>query len=207
MRYTKKDLQHNALKRLVAEMVGKGYATELLALPFAGLKEDVDAILVDGVKREGDGSLTAAVAGGEVLPYYKLLYAWRIRHGDVRGAVSVLVERFEQRKKRGQRKRVGVLASKSGEKERDTVLEEYLVAINALELAGENEGWVLVGGSGGKFGQSEMRQDEKRKVVTLEDVRKGYQEELDRRSVLETGRFGIVGGFGEDDDDEDEMEE
>lgn len=31
----------------------------------------------------------------------------------------------------------------------------------------------------------------KRKLVTIKDVRKDYQDELDRRSMIENGRFGF----------------
>jgi len=40
----------------------------------------------------------------------------------------------------------------------------------------------------------------KRKVVTIEDVRGLYQRELDRRSVIEGGRFGFAGGVDERDE-------
>ena len=80
------------------------------------------------------------------------------------------------------------------------MLNEYLVAINALTIissGGEKEeeegrrGWVFIGGANNADGGVK-----KRKVVTLGDVRAEYSAELDRRSVLEAGRFGIVGGGG-----------
>ena len=52
-------------------------------------------------------------------------------------------------------------------------------------------GWVFIGGANNADGGVK-----KRKVVTLGDVRAEYSAELDRRSVLEAGRFGIVGGAG-----------
>lgn len=81
------------------------------------------------------------------------------------------------------------------------MLEGYLAVINLLSCAGE--AWVLSGGKerrgsgvgvagGGKGGG--LLGGGKRKVVTLEDVRRKYQEELDRRSVLENGRFGFDEG-------------
>jgi len=40
---------------------------------------------------------------------------------------------------------------------------------------------------------------EKRRVVTLADVRKGWQAELERRSVVEGGRWGFgFDGVGEE---------
>lgn len=74
-----------------------------------------------------------------------------------------------------------------------------MTVINLLACAGKDEGWVLSGGSAsrvagdgmGGFGKPEGA---KRKVVRLQDVRREYQGELDRRSVVENGRFG----FGDD---------
>ena len=75
----------------------------------------------------------------------------------------------------------------------ESVIEGYLAVINLLACA--RESWVLVGvddagktGSGGK-----------RKVVTLKDIRKEYQDELDRMSMLENGRFGFGYANGAED--------
>jgi nuclear pore complex protein Nup160 len=38
----------------------------------------------------------------------------------------------------------------------------------------------------------------KRKLVTLEDVRRDYSAELDRRSDMLQGRFPVIGGGGDD---------
>jgi len=64
-----------------------------------------------------------------------------------------------------------------------------------VAVRAEDKAWVLVEEKGGR----------KRKVVRLGDVRRGYQEELDRRCVLEGGRFGILGGEEEGEGDGDEM--
>ena len=45
--------------------------------------------------------------------------------------------------------------------------------------------------------QKSQRQAAKRKLVTLADIRREYQDELDRIAALETGRFPIVEGFGD----------
>jgi len=57
--------------------------------------------------------------------------------------------------------------------------------INTLACCGKDEGWILapVEGQGGP----------KRKIVTLEDVRREYQAELDRRSEIVQGRFAFGG--------------
>lgn len=81
----------------------------------------------------------------------------------------------------------------------DGLENEYLAVINLLACAGQENGWVLsqdvsnkgMPGGGGK-----------RKVVTIGDVRGLYQKELDRRNVIESGRYGFAGGV----DDGDEMD-
>ncbi|MCJ1388605.1 hypothetical protein MMC18_001452 [Xylographa bjoerkii] len=187
VRYSDRALQHNALRSLIDEMAAHGYVDDLLALPFTSLKVEVDTILAEHARRE------LLTPSENDTPYYKILYAWRLRYGDFRGAAAVLVERLESRE--GQRDRQGA-GNMGGE-----VLAEYLLAINALGMAGEEEGWVLVGGDG-EQGRGKVTAGEsgKRKVLRLQDVRRGYQAELDRRSVLDSGRWGIVGGEEEDDE-------
>lgn len=74
------------------------------------------------------------------------------------------------------------------------MIEGYLAVINLLACAGE--GWVLSGGDeGAKIGNGE-----KRRVVMIKDVRKSYQDELDRRSMIENGRFGFGYTNGEEDE-------
>ncbi|MCJ1385049.1 hypothetical protein MMC17_008167 [Xylographa soralifera] len=170
-RYSDRALQHHALRSLVDHMAAAGSPDALLAFPFTALRPDVDALLAEHARRE----LRAPADADADVPFYKLLYAWRLRDGDFRGAAAVLVERLEGR---------GV-----GARGKD-VLAEYLLAINALVVAGEEGGWVLVGGGDGEVGAGRGG----RRVLRLEDVRRGYQAELDKRSVWEGGRWGIVGG-------------
>lgn len=54
------------------------------------------------------------------------------------------------------------------------------------------------GGDGGAqdgsgAGEVEKTKEPKRKIITLEDVRREYQAELDRRSEILQGRFAITG--------------
>ena len=76
-----------------------------------------------------------------------------------------------------------------GGEEGEEVLGEWLGVVNLMACVGEGEAWVLSGGEEEEGGK-------RRKVVTIGDVRRGYQEELDRRAVIEGGRFGILGGGG-----------
>lgn len=70
------------------------------------------------------------------------------------------------------------------------------MVINLLACAGDD--WVL---SSGDDGVGKMGKAEKRKVVTVADVRKRYQDELDRRSVIEGERFEFGYGDGGDEMD------
>ncbi|MCJ1400157.1 hypothetical protein MMC11_003361 [Xylographa trunciseda] len=186
-RYSDRALQHNALRSLIAEMAAHGSVDDLLALPFTSLKAEVDTILAEHVHRE----LHSPSADTDT-PFYKILYAWRLRYGDFRGAAAVLVERLESRQSRHPRRGAGTMGAE--------VLAEYLLAINALTMVGEEGGWVLVGGEeeGKKSANGTVGEQGRRKVLRLEDLRRAYQAELDRRSVLESGRWGIVGGEEED---------
>lgn len=65
-------------------------------------------------------------------------------------------------------------------KQHEEAVRGYLSVINLMSCATEK--WVLVGGMDGGIG-------EKRRLVTIEEVRKRYQDLLDEMSVIETGNF------------------
>ena len=169
-------------------MVSTGSIKDLLALPFATLHQDVDSLLSEKARAELDLPLTVTA---RTVPFFKILYAWRLRHGDHRGAAAILIERLEARRQRQAtaKSRVG-----GGQKEAEKALDEYLVGINALAMVGGEEGgWVFVEGTKGE-----------RKVVTLGDLRDRYQEEMDRVGILEMGRFEFLENMGDDAEDEEE---
>ena len=72
----------------------------------------------------------------------------------------------------------------------------YLAVINLLACAGKENSWVLSEGVG--VGKGQAGENGKRKVVTIGDVRGAYQRELDRRSMIEGGRFGFGGVMGDE---------
>ncbi|KAL8644709.1 MAG: hypothetical protein Q9226_007629, partial [Calogaya cf. arnoldii] len=131
----------------------------------------------------------------------KILAAWRLRHGDYRGAAAAMYPQLQSsvsQHQRGKQKasaipqsKIGGLRNSNGGTVKGSrgVDEAYLSVINLMACidSGEEEkkeAWLLSNADGGK-----------RRVVTIEDVRKGWQKELDRRSVVEGGRwgFGMVG--------------
>ncbi|KAL8863070.1 MAG: hypothetical protein Q9178_000443 [Gyalolechia marmorata] len=130
----------------------------------------------------------------------KILAAWRLRQGDFRGAAAALYSQLQSQVSQHQkgRQKAGAMAkSKIGGSKLNTegtvkgnrgVDELYLSLINLMACieSGEQETkgeWLLSSADGGK-----------RRVVTIGDVRKGWQKELDRRSLVAGGRwdFGIV---------------
>lgn len=179
IRYTDSALQSAALAQLISTMIADNASSQLLRFPFPGLANAVDAILEEKAHKALD------VHAGPA--WHKILYAWRLQRGDFRGAAAVLFERLQRLQRNSSRSAhgAGVYSQQHGS---DGLLDEYLVLMNVLACVGEGQAWVLAAAEeGGK----------KRRVVTLEEVRRGYQEELDRRSVLESGRFALVGGEGD----------
>jgi nuclear pore complex protein Nup160 len=67
--------------------------------------------------------------------------------------------------------------------------------INALSCVDPKQAWILSEPPPSKPGSSGSASSapEKRKVVTLDDVRKGYQEELDRIAAIENNQFAFEG--------------
>lgn len=180
MRYTDSALQSAALAQLISTMIAHDASPQFLRFPFPGLANAVDAILEEKAHK------TLDVHAGPA--WHKILYAWRLRRGDFRGAAAVLFERLQRLQRNSSSRSAHGAGVHSQQHGSEGLLDEYLVLMNVLACVGEGQAWVLAGAEeGGK----------KRRVVTLEEVRRGYQEELDRRSVLESGRFALVGGEGD----------
>lgn len=187
-RYTDKALRRASLKELVANMISEGAVLELLELPFSeAVKKEVDAILADRARKDTDNET-------EVADAVKILYAWRIKHGDYRGAAACLVEKLQAQRLAG-RKRPKVRAAGKD----DSVLNDYLISINALSLLGlsegvedaENEGWLFVE-------QGDVNGP--RSLVRLKDLRREYQKEMDRREKWSKGRFQLTAADEEDEE-------
>lgn len=106
----------------------------------------------------------------------QILAAWRLHHQNYQGAAAALLPPLQAAQAR----------SKRGD---DALENQYLAVINFLACAGEGNAWVLSEDVSGKG---------KRKIVEIKDVRALYQRELDRRSMIEGGRFGFVGGGGDE---------
>ena len=143
------------------------------------------------------------------VPPHRLLYAWRIQRSDIRGAAAALWERIQMLK-------LGQSQGLRGPDVDAEVQETYLALINCLLLVDEQMRWLLVRpielprpkqarfasvASGAGVKSDEIRRGTRR-IVTVEDARREYQEELDRVANLQAGRFPI-NLYGDDDTDED----
>lgn len=177
-------LQHSCLKKLVERMCENSQTSELIALPFSGLQEEVDDILFQKCKS------TAEVVRGT--PYHNILYAWRITHNDYRGAAAVLYDRLQKLRQAGEGDKLV-----SGEDVLDTaVTKQFLMLINALSCVDPKQAWITVEIpdeiNNNHNDAAAAATKPKRKVVTLVDLRRQYQAELDRIAAIQNNQFGLA---------------
>jgi hypothetical protein len=160
----------------------------ILTYPFAGLNKQVDEVLAGMAKKTLNMSVQPQ--------YHKVLYAWRINKGDYRGAAQCAFDRLERLKTDSE-------VTRNPEDRR--LVEAYLLLINTLVCVGRDEAWVIkesvtgdINGSGkGKKAITNGFSTDvgtKRTIVTLDDVRREYQEELDRLAAMEQGQFAFASG-------------
>ena len=192
-RYTNTALQKSALTALLKEMISTDGNPEaishLLRLPFSkpDLRNHVDVAL-DNLANQHSPSATSS-------SFHRVLYAWRIRHSDFRGAAVVLWERLQRLKARG---------DIDHDTEMQAVRKDYLALINVLACVEPGQAWILaepdvdVTGDVNSGGLAAANGDTiggsrkgTRRLVTLEDVRKEYQGVLDRVAAIETGAFSF----------------
>ncbi|KAM0702986.1 hypothetical protein Q7P35_010418 [Cladosporium inversicolor] len=173
------DLRKANLKLLVETCIKQDSVPALLALPLSTeLAIDVDATLLALAKK------SLASTSSATKPHHQILYAFRTQRGNFRGAAEILYEHLE-------RLRHGEVRQYQ-DPEDETTLQAYLLLINTLACCGEGEGWLLADPIEGVH-----QAGQKRKLVTLEEVRRDYAAELDRRSDILQGRFPLVGGADE----------
>lgn len=140
--------------------------------------------------------------------YHAVLYAWRMHRQDVRGAAGIVYNYVQYL----QHERTNATAY---DLEDVSLQNAYLVLINTLAICGDQEAWLLserrdthqaqirpngfvkrvISGSkqSNEAGPGDENGHAKRSVITLDDIRREYVQELDRRSEIAQGRFGIIG--------------
>jgi nuclear pore complex protein Nup160 len=191
--FTDSALRASALRTLIFRMCETSNASHLLDLPFFGLQDAVDEILAQ--KCQGIVDVNIGV------PYHKILYAWRIKRNDFRGAAAVSLERLQRLQQSGAGDKI-LNHGAVGDDLETPVTRQYLALINALSCVDPKQAWIISEGLSGKFemgGKNRHSGDvlEKRKVVTLEDVRREYQAELDRIAAIGSGQFAFTAGDDE----------
>lgn len=143
-----------------------------------------------------DGPFNSAESS---VDYLKIVHAIRLAQGDYRGAVTALYERLR-------------LVERQGRLRADpqsTVLRHALLAlINVMTCVPADEAYILTDGEerqeNKSNGEAGKRQTKRRRIiVTLADLRREYQQVLDRCARIERGDFGFSDGEEDDDDDED----
>lgn len=150
------------------------------------------------------------------IDYLNIIHAIRISHKDYRGAVTVLFDRLR-------------LVRRSARARHDpqaTSLRQVLLAlINAMACVAPEEAYILVdvdditqskahqvkghdttmtgADDGDSDGDAAPPKKRRRIIVTLEDLRKEYQQVLDKCSRIERGDFDFdVDGESDEDDDD-----
>jgi nuclear pore complex protein Nup160 len=177
-------LQHSSLRTLIFRMCESQSVAQLLDFPFLGLRTEVDEILEDKCH-----TIVDVNAG---VPYHKILYSWHMKQGDFRAAAGVCLERLKRLQQAGEGDKV--TGHRQGVDEFETpVTQQYLMLISALSCVDPKQRWFLVEPLPLPTGKGPAV-PEKRKVVTLEQMRKAYQDELDRIAAIGNNQFALVGG-------------
>lgn len=183
--FTDSALQHSSLRTLVHKMCEASYASQLIELPFIGLQDHVDEILAQKCQ-----SIVDVNVG---VPYHKILYSWRIKHSDFRGATAISLERLQRLQQSGDGDKM------LGDDGLETpVTKQYIALINALSCVDPKQAWILSEDlprkSSGASINGSAKKEPARKVVTLDDVRRSYQAELDRIAAIQNNQFAFVVG-------------
>ncbi|KAH0544074.1 hypothetical protein FGG08_001692 [Glutinoglossum americanum] len=182
-------LKKRAIRDLVAFMCERGDSEELISLPFIGLQDEVDEQLVFHCQN------TLSINSGP--PFHKVLFAWRMKRCDFRGAASILYERLQ---------RLQAASTASKDSQNTPVTQGYLTLIDILSSVDPAQAWILTSTRVVDEAAIAKRAKTisgntatlKRKVVTIDDIRKEYQKELDRIAKIESNQFSFIGGMEED---------
>lgn len=133
--------QRAALEVLIVAMVEHNQSNRLCAFPFPSLQDLVDEILLQRAEEVID-----------IRPYpsyHKVLFAWRIRHGDFQGGISLALHNKLTSAASVMYQRLQLLRNASTTEmdvdlETLEITEAYLAVINALSCVSENNAWIFV---------------------------------------------------------------
>jgi hypothetical protein len=125
--------------------------------------------------------------------HLKVLHAFRMSQKDYRGAVAVLLDRLRLIKKSSQAR---------NDPEATQIRHALLALINALSYVAPDEAYlladveesaktngVIINNFGDGVDRKESSTQRKRIIITIDDLRREYQQLLDRCSRIERGDF------------------
>ncbi|KIW06549.1 uncharacterized protein PV09_02979 [Verruconis gallopava] len=180
MRMPDHALRHFNLQSFIETLVRQKRVKQLFAYPWAQLADEAD--------KELEAKARKTLTSSSTHQWHKILYSWRIKRGNFRGAAQAAFDRLE--KLRAETKGTGP------DPRDERLVDAYLLLINAMACVGKDEAWVIYEPIAEKKGllngTAKEKKEGKRRLVTLEDVRREYQEELDRRAAMEQGKFAFV---------------
>ncbi|KAL5888632.1 hypothetical protein ACKVWC_003889 [Pyricularia oryzae] len=210
-------LQQSCLKKLVEKMCETQQNAELVNLPFCNLQSSVDRILEQKCQ-----TANVEVQPGRGVPWHQILYAWRVHHNDHKGAAAVLLDRTNKLKKAGEgNKLVGDDVLDTPVTRQYLMLINALSCVEPKQawiVTEEGSGHTkpsadktfedLIDGLGGAANKDsaelKVLGDDGlgaeavawKQVRSLVDLRRDYQDELDRIAAIQNNQFD----FAVDDD-------
>jgi hypothetical protein len=107
-------------------MCEKGDSEVLIDLPFIGLQDEVDEQLVFHCQN------TLNINSSP--PFHKVLFAWRMKRCDFRGAASILYERLQ---------RLQAASTAFKDPQNTPVTQGYLTLIDILSSVDPAQAWIL----------------------------------------------------------------
>ncbi|KAG5519470.1 hypothetical protein PMAC_002097 [Pneumocystis sp. 'macacae'] len=167
----------DSLYKLVDMMCGENLSERLCEYSFLGLSDEFDSILDFRAQNMIDVRTNPC--------YHKILYSWRVKQGNFRGAASIMYHRL-------QRLRSSSLIKGAGNQEQIDIIEGYLALLSALSCVDTSNSWILYPDikpayhSDKKIKYSYSKKDEikQRQILNIEAVRKEYTQELKRMQFM-----------------------
>ncbi|OLL26712.1 Nucleoporin NUP120 [Neolecta irregularis DAH-3] len=158
---------------------------QLCEYPFVSLQDDVDEILQNKAE---------AVIDTHAHPnYHRILYAWRVKKSNYRGeAASIMHQRIKQL----QNSTTGTHGYMMNSLE---ITESYLALISALSCLKDDDAWIIANhveaeshtAKKPKFSHG-LKNNIRRKLLTLKDLRQEYSAELARMRAMLSGPFPLA---------------
>ncbi|KAG5438493.1 hypothetical protein PCANB_002597 [Pneumocystis canis] len=171
------EAKSDALYKLVDMMCGENLSEKLCEYSFFGLSEELDSILYFKAQSMIDVRSNPC--------YHKILYSWRVKQGNFRGAASIMYDRL-------QKLRSSSLLKNAGNQEQIDIVEGYLALLSALSCVDTSNSWILypdigpICHSNKRIKYSCSNEIKKRQILDITAVRKEYMMELKQNQSQDT---------------------